>query len=99
MASRARKPPGRAGRPRAVAELVRLLDVNQVTQLLTAGLADELHLVIAPFFVGDSTAPRFVNDGSYPWNHSNNRARLVDTRQLGDVVLLPYAISPRYGQA
>lgn len=67
------------------------------TQFLTAGLADELHLVIAPFFVGDSTAPRFVNDGSYPWNPSN-RARLVETRQLGDVVLLRYALSPRYGQ-
>jgi 5-amino-6-(5-phosphoribosylamino)uracil reductase len=68
------------------------------TQFLTAGLADELHLVIAPFFVGDSTAPRFVNDGSYPWNPSN-RAQLVETRQLGDVVLLRYALSPRYGQA
>ncbi|WP_405097867.1 RibD family protein [Micromonospora sp. NBC_01412] len=67
------------------------------TQFLTAGLADELHLVIAPFFVGDSTAPRFVNDGSYPWNPSD-RAQLVETRQLGDVVLLRYALSPRYGQ-
>ena len=27
------------------------------TQFLTAGLADELHLVVAPFFVGDSRAP------------------------------------------
>ncbi|HEY2668175.1 MAG TPA: dihydrofolate reductase family protein, partial [Actinomycetota bacterium] len=31
------------------------------TQFLTNGLADELHLVIAPFFVGDSRAPRFVH--------------------------------------
>jgi len=37
------------------------------TQFLTAGLADELHLVVAPFFVGDSRAPRFVGDGMFPW--------------------------------
>jgi riboflavin biosynthesis pyrimidine reductase len=28
------------------------------TQFLTEGLADELHLVVAPFFVGDSRARR-----------------------------------------
>ena len=36
------------------------------TQFLTAGLADELHLVVAPFFVGDSRARRFVSDGAVP---------------------------------
>ena len=36
------------------------------TQFLTAGLADELQLVVAPFFVGDSRAPRFVGDGDVP---------------------------------
>ena len=35
-------------------------------QFLTAGLADELHLVVAPFFVGDRRAPRFVGDGRVP---------------------------------
>ena len=38
------------------------------TQFLTGDLADELHLVIAPFFVGDSRARRFVGDGDFPWN-------------------------------
>jgi 5-amino-6-(5-phosphoribosylamino)uracil reductase len=38
------------------------------TQFLTAGLADELHLVLAPFLVGDSNAPCFVNDGTFPWH-------------------------------
>ncbi len=33
------------------------------TQFLTRGLADELHLVVAPFFVGDDRAHRFVNAG------------------------------------
>ncbi|MEO3819570.1 dihydrofolate reductase family protein [Plantactinospora sp. B24E8] len=65
------------------------------TQFLTAGLADELHLVIAPFFVGDCRAPRFVGDGRFPW-HSGRRARLVETRQIDDVVLLRYALSDRF---
>ena len=49
------------------------------TQFLTAGLADELHLVVAPFFVGDSRAPRFVEDGRFPWNQ-DRRATLADVR-------------------
>jgi 5-amino-6-(5-phosphoribosylamino)uracil reductase len=65
------------------------------TAFLTADLADELHLVVAPLFVGDSGAPRFVNDGSFPWT-STNRARLAEVRQIGDVVLLRYALSDRF---
>jgi 5-amino-6-(5-phosphoribosylamino)uracil reductase len=65
------------------------------TQFLTAGLADELHLVVAPFFVGDSRAPRFVEDGRFPWT-PDRRATLADVRRLGDVVLLRYALSDRY---
>ncbi len=68
------------------------------TQFLTAGLADELHLVIAPFFVGDSRAPRFVHDGGFPWC-SDRRAVLAEVRQIGDVVLLRYALSDRFGAA
>jgi 5-amino-6-(5-phosphoribosylamino)uracil reductase len=65
------------------------------TQFLAAGLADELHLVIAPFFVGDSRAPRFVGDGAFPWN-PGHRARLAAATQLEDVVLLRYALSDRF---
>jgi len=65
------------------------------TQFLTADLADELHLVIAPLFVGDSRAQRFVGDGHFPWN-PGRRARLVDVQPIGDVVLLRYALSPRF---
>jgi 5-amino-6-(5-phosphoribosylamino)uracil reductase len=65
------------------------------TQFLTAGLADELHLVVAPFFVGDSRAPRFVEDGRFPWN-KDRRATLAHVERLGDVVLLRYALSDRY---
>jgi 5-amino-6-(5-phosphoribosylamino)uracil reductase len=66
------------------------------TQFLTAGLADELHLVVAPFFVGDSRARRFVGDGEFPWN-PDRRATLAEVRQIGDVVLLRYALSSRFG--
>ena len=65
------------------------------TQFLAAGLADELHLVITPFFVGDARAPRFVHEGTFPWN-PRHRARLAEVSQIDDVVLLRYALSARY---
>ena len=65
------------------------------TQFLTTGIADELHLVVAPFFVGTSRARRFVGDGAFPWN-PGHRAHLAETRQIGDVVLLRYALSSRF---
>ena len=43
------------------------------TQFLTENLADELQLVVAPFFVGDSRAPRFVSDGRFPWTPAGGR--------------------------
>jgi 5-amino-6-(5-phosphoribosylamino)uracil reductase len=65
------------------------------TQVLTDDLADELQLVVAPFFVGDSAARRFVGDGAFPWN-PERRATLAEVRQIDDVVLLRYALSPRF---
>jgi 5-amino-6-(5-phosphoribosylamino)uracil reductase len=66
-----------------------------LTQFLTADLADELHLVVAPLFVGDARARRVVGDGCFPWN-SGRRAALAGVRQIGDVALLRYALSPRF---
>jgi len=65
------------------------------TQFLTDNLVDELQLVVAPFFVGDSRSPRFVSDGRFPWN-PERRATLAEVHQIGDVVLLRYALSPRF---
>ena len=65
------------------------------TQFLTDDLVDELHLVVAPFFVGDARARRFVGDGRFPWNPTR-RAGLAEVRQIDDVVLLRYALSPRF---
>ncbi len=63
-----------------------------LTQLLAAGLADELHLAVAPLLVGDDRAPRFLRpDRRLP----STRLRLVETRRLDDVVLLRYLISGR----
>jgi 5-amino-6-(5-phosphoribosylamino)uracil reductase len=68
------------------------------TQFLAGDLVDELQLVVAPFFVGDSKAPRFVTDGHFPW-HAGRRAALAEVRQIGDVVLLRYALSARFEDA
>jgi 5-amino-6-(5-phosphoribosylamino)uracil reductase len=68
------------------------------TQFLSDDLVDELQLVVAPFFVGDSSAPRFVTDGRFPWN-ADRRATLAEVRQIGDVVLLRYALSARFRDA
>jgi 5-amino-6-(5-phosphoribosylamino)uracil reductase len=68
------------------------------TQFLTEDLVDELQLTVAPVFVGDSEAARFVRDGVFPWN-PGRRAELVDVRKLGDVVLLRYALSTRFEDA
>jgi riboflavin-specific deaminase-like protein len=64
------------------------------TQFLTNGLADELQLVVAPFFVGDDAAPKFVHSGAF-LNDPTHRMELIDVQQIGDVALLRYR--PRKG--
>ncbi len=66
-----------------------------LTQFLADALADELHVVVAPFFVADARAPRVVGDGPLPWDR-DHRAPLVEVRPIGDVVLLRYALSARF---
>ena len=67
---------------------------NIHTQFLAAGLADELQLAIAPFFVGDPDAPRFVGAAAFPWD-SGHPMTLAEERRIGDVVLLRYLLSAR----
>ncbi|MBB4916937.1 RibD family protein [Streptosporangium saharense] len=59
------------------------------TLFLAADLVDELHVVIAPFLVGDPAAPRFVNPSHFPQN-ARNRMRLLEVRPIGDVILARY---------
>ena len=65
-----------------------------ITQFLASDLVDELQLAIAPFFVGDRRAPRLIGDGTFPWN-ADRRAPLAESRPVGDMVLLRYALSER----
>ena len=68
-----------------------------LTGFLQADLVDELHLAVAPVFVGESRAHRLVREGLFPWN-SGRRAELAHVQQIGDVALLTYALSSRYGK-
>jgi 5-amino-6-(5-phosphoribosylamino)uracil reductase len=68
-----------------------------LTQFLADDLVDELQLVVAPFFVGEARAPRAIGPGRFPWTASR-RATLASTEQIGDVVLLRYALSDRFGE-
>ncbi|MFL6129034.1 MAG: RibD family protein [Mycobacteriales bacterium] len=71
---------------------------------LCAGLADELQLAVAPLFVGDPRAPRFLGPArpagaagaaGAAGPATGERARLVEVRPVGDVALLRYALSDR----
>lgn len=96
-----------AGRPvllRAVSEDLHARGVRRLmvegggqvhTQLLSEALADELRVVVAPLFVGEPEATRFVGAGPFPFSNGR-RARLVESRPVGDVVLLRYALSDRF---
>lgn len=65
-----------------------------LTQVLTGGLADELQVVVAPFFVGDPAAPRFVGAGRFPFDRAHPMV-LADVRTMGDRVLLHYQLGDR----
>jgi 5-amino-6-(5-phosphoribosylamino)uracil reductase len=61
-----------------------------LTGFLAGGLADELQLMVAPFFVGGGV--RLTGTGAYP--HGPGRPmRLAEVAALGDAVLLRYLLS------
>lgn len=59
------------------------------TMFLTENMADRLRLAVAPFFVGDDMAPRFVKNGIFPYC-KNNRATLETVEMLGETAVLNY---------
>ncbi len=61
---------------------------------LAGGLADELRLAIAPFFVADPAAPRFALPDRYPHTAANPMT-LISVRQLGTVAVHHYRFSSR----
>jgi riboflavin-specific deaminase-like protein len=58
------------------------------TAFLSQGLADELHLAVAPLVVGEA-GPRFLNHAAFPGG-STRRMHLAEVRAVGDVALLRY---------
>ena len=66
------------------------------TQFLTDDLVDELQLVVAPVFVGDSRAPRFVSDGLLPLElrPARDARRGPPDRRRGAAALRPLAAVP-----
>ncbi|QKW40722.1 dihydrofolate reductase family protein [Actinomadura sp. NAK00032] len=59
------------------------------TLFLTADAVDELQLVVAPFFIGDPAAPRFVRSGVFPQS-PERPMRLAEVTRIGDLALLRY---------
>ncbi len=79
---------------RSVATLLVEGGSRTLSDVLAAGLADELRLAIAPFFVGDPRAPRFCLPAAYP--HTAARPmRLAAVRRVGDIAVLHYRLSER----
>ena len=69
-----------------------------LTAFLHAGVVDELEVAVAPFVVGEAGAPRLTGSGRLP-SQEGGRAELADVRRLDDLVLLRYALSPRFRAA
>jgi 5-amino-6-(5-phosphoribosylamino)uracil reductase len=65
-----------------------------LTQFLAEGLADELRLAVAPLFVGDAGAPRFVNPAPFP-HMSRRRMILKNVQTKGDTAVLHYELERR----
>ena len=74
---------------------VKKLIVEGGTQILTMffaeNLVNELRLSIAPFFVGDETAPRFTNSQQFLFDR-HRRMDIVKLQQLGDTAVIHYKL-------
>ncbi len=68
---------------RGVARLMVEGGTRTTTAVLTAGLVDELQVVVAPLVGGDPAAPRLAAAAA-------DRMELVDLRRVGDCALLVY---------
>ncbi|MFD0206862.1 MULTISPECIES: RibD family protein [Saccharothrix] len=59
------------------------------TAFLSAGLADEIRMAVAPMLIGQAAAPRFLNPAEFPGGPAR-RFHLEDVTKLGDVAVLRY---------
>ena len=74
---------------RAVARLLVEGGARTLGDFLAQDLADELHLAVAPFFVGDAGAPRLNLPIPKP-----DRMTLADVRRVGDMAVCTYLLGP-----
>jgi 5-amino-6-(5-phosphoribosylamino)uracil reductase len=75
---------------RGVARLLVEGGAHVLGDFLAAGLADELHLAVAPFFVADPRAPRL----NLPRLVPGSPMTLAETRRVGEIALLRYLLGP-----
>ena len=59
------------------------------TGFLSAGLADEIRMAVAPMLIGQATAPRFLQPAEFPGGPAR-RFHLEEVARLGDVAVLRY---------
>lgn len=62
-----------------------------LTRFLAEDLADEIQLSVAPFIIGDPTAPRAFGPGGYPQS-PDRRMILAETRAIEDVQFSRYLV-------
>ena len=60
-----------------------------IAQFLEADLIDEIQISIAPFLVGDSSAPRMFTPGKYPFTQQSP-LQLKSILKVGEIVELVY---------
>jgi 5-amino-6-(5-phosphoribosylamino)uracil reductase len=75
---------------RGVARLLVEGGARVLGDFLAAGLADQLDLAVAPFFVADPAAPRL----DLPAPSPAGPMTLAETRRVGEVALLRYLLGP-----
>ena len=75
---------------RGVARLLVEGGARVLGDFLAAGLADQLDLAVAPFFVADPAAPRL----DLPGPGTDGPMTLAETRRVGEVALLRYLLGP-----
>ncbi|CRK55056.1 5-amino-6-(5-phosphoribosylamino)uracil reductase [Alloactinosynnema sp. L-07] len=59
------------------------------TAFLTAGLADEIRLAVAPMLIGQAAAPTFLHPAEFPGGPSR-RFHLEDVVKVGDMAVLRF---------
>lgn len=78
---------------RGVARLLIEGGSHVLTEALTTDLANELHLAVAPFFVGEVEAPRYVLPGKYPQTGTDPMT-LAEVRRVGHMAVSRYLLGP-----